>query len=330
MTSVSELVTLVKAAAMGLVGYRQIRREHLDNLSNVIEEHFTTALHNLLEDGLKEEYTVWSMVKRCSPTLYRQHLCSMIDSNSQLVTDHSRFHAFIQELMRYVQSSSTSINVQKRDISLMIIWFSRFRLGDLNAWLLQLTHGRNDTSTLRHFYSMNGFLFLANSVTKDLWDDLMDTLVCLSDMSSRSVSESMSQSQSQPAHSPRYQKTPLRSPNEQHASSNSVKRLASKLGRQISLLPSQPTREMVSKKQSTSEQPSQQKMSVEQLLNFQPHLHMSSRWSEWTLGGATGYQPFVGRQLTPKTIDVSDRQISSTGSKSRKSPSMINIRSLLS
>jgi hypothetical protein len=67
----------------------------------LIERQLTLALHALLEDGLRPGYTVWSsIVKQCSPTLYRQHLAILIEANESLTNDQDRFHAFIKELLR--------------------------------------------------------------------------------------------------------------------------------------------------------------------------------------------------------------------------------------
>ncbi|OQV24467.1 hypothetical protein BV898_01531 [Hypsibius exemplaris] len=308
-----ELVTLVKAAAMGLVGFRQIQKDHSDNLSHVIEQQLTSALHALMEDGLRAGCSVWStVVKQCSPTLYRRHLATMIEANDKLTSDPERFHAFIQELLR---------------------------LSDLNAWLLQIVQG-NTPAALRQYYSMDGFLFLANSVTKDLWDDLMDTLSWLSSTSQSHCESFMQQPDIHgPKHSPRFQISPSRQAADQSASSNSIRRLTSKLGRRISLLPACSPNGMTAagnKKVVTAGNtgrptlpspaappvPPIRKMFTPGQVPAQPHLPMSSRWSEWTLSERDNSDG--SSQIPHHRLDVP-----SVVTRSRKSPSMYDMRSVI-
>jgi hypothetical protein len=203
--------------------------------------------------------------------------------------------------------------------------------------LMQVAHG-NDPSVLRRYYSMDGFLFLANSVTKELWDDLMHTLSWLSGSSSQSYCESFMQADSGVKHSPRYQSSPGRSA-EQNASSNSVRRLASKLGRRISLLPVCSPNGIIGKTKPLSRGnttalphaaappvPVRKMFTTAPVSSIQlpqqPHLPMSTRWSDWTLS-----QRDHASESSP--LKSSQRLEIHCAVKSRKSPSMFDIRSVI-
>ena len=271
--------------------------------------------------------------------------------------------------MSFLEPSTTFFNefgssMSPTDWCFILTWLSTtvddlsfsknpFRLSDLNAWLVQVTQG-NTPSTLRQYYSMDGFLFLANSVTKDLWDDLMDTLSWLSG-NSQSCCESFMPSQApETKHSPRFPASPGRQSLDQPpitavTSSNSVKRLAAKLGRRISLLPLCSPGVITGKTSSPSsashaKHPQQpgcpgrpappvplRKMFVPGPVKpiqvpAQPHLPMSSRWSEWAL---SEQQPAYREESSPRKKTNGLQVDNGLLCMARKSPSMYDMRSVI-
>ncbi|XP_055353852.1 uncharacterized protein LOC129599594 [Paramacrobiotus metropolitanus] len=332
-----ELVTAVKAAAVGLIGLAGFRgmqkdktpeagkHQQAENLSRMILHQFIMALQRLLEDGIHRGYSVWSVLVTGSSSTGKKRRNSHKTGASMAVR--------VKELVKAIEGSPLFQNDQQ---CFALFVTELLRLGELKDWLRWRIEQTDICAQLRAYYAMDGFVFLASSITKDLWEDLLDTLNCLkfppasaTRKPSEPASLSLSSSVIQPTiGSPRQ---PVQSSPRDMTTSSSVKRLAEKLGlvhrkedeRRFSLLPSYPTQMYVpSRRKKTT--PVEAPPPVDYAA--QPHLsmHMKSRWSEWHLsrlaestddvpgepperrglGAGVGVAGGIGRTKSPSLFDI--------------------------